>query len=137
MKERERNINVWLLLMHPLLETWHATQASALTENRTSNPLVRRPVLKPLSHTSQGKILSVMQIYTVFKGIINDKGSTFKCRINLSIRTYYRVSCSRISITFKVLILSPSDLEPCSCKDFWRSSICCCNSWMRSLLSLF
>ena len=30
-KERDRNINVWLRLMHPLLGTWPATQACALT----------------------------------------------------------------------------------------------------------
>ena len=29
-KERERNINVWLPLVHPLLGTWVATQACAL-----------------------------------------------------------------------------------------------------------
>ena len=29
-KERERNINVWSPLIHPLLETWPATQARAL-----------------------------------------------------------------------------------------------------------
>ena len=34
--------------------TWPATQACDLTGNRTSNPLVHRPVLNPLSHTSQG-----------------------------------------------------------------------------------
>ena len=28
--EKERNINVWLPLMHPLLGTWPATQACAL-----------------------------------------------------------------------------------------------------------
>ena len=32
-KERERNINVWLPLMGPLLGTWLATQAYALTGN--------------------------------------------------------------------------------------------------------
>ena len=32
-KERERNINVWLPLTHPLLGTWLATQACALTGN--------------------------------------------------------------------------------------------------------
>ena len=53
-KERERNIHVWLPLACPLLRTWPATQACALTGNRTSDPLVRRPVLNPLSHTSQG-----------------------------------------------------------------------------------
>ena len=32
-KERERNINVWLPLMHPLLGTWPATQECALIGN--------------------------------------------------------------------------------------------------------
>ena len=36
-KERERNINVWLPFMHPLLGTWPATQACALTWNWTSD----------------------------------------------------------------------------------------------------
>ena len=31
-----------------------ATQARALTENQTSDPLVDRPALNPLSHTRQG-----------------------------------------------------------------------------------
>ena len=42
-KERERNVNVWLPLMTPLLGTWPATQACALTGNQTGDPLVRRP----------------------------------------------------------------------------------------------
>ena len=41
--ERERNINVWLC---------------ALTGNQTGDSLVRRPVLSPLSHTSQGLTFS-------------------------------------------------------------------------------
>ena len=53
-KERERNINVWLPLACPLLGTWPATQACAPNGNRTSDPLVCRPVLSALSHTSQG-----------------------------------------------------------------------------------
>ena len=52
---RERNINVWLPLAHPLLGTWPATQACALTGNPTSEPLVRSSALNTLSHTSQGK----------------------------------------------------------------------------------
>ena len=52
-EERERNLNVWLPLTHPLLGTWPTTQASSLTENRTRDPLVCRPALNPLSHTSQ------------------------------------------------------------------------------------
>ena len=39
-KERKRNISVWLPLMHPLLGTWPATQARALTENQTGDPLL-------------------------------------------------------------------------------------------------
>ena len=53
-KERERNINVWLPLSLLQLETWPATQAPALTGNRTGDPLVHRTALNPLSHTSQG-----------------------------------------------------------------------------------
>ena len=52
--ERERNINVWLPLARPQLGTWPATQACALAGNRTSDTLVHRPVLNPLSYTSQG-----------------------------------------------------------------------------------
>ena len=42
-KERERNINMWLPFTCPLLGTWPATQACALTGNRTCDPLVRSP----------------------------------------------------------------------------------------------
>ena len=52
-KERETNINVWLPLVC-LLGTWPATQARALTGNQTRDPVVHRPVLSPVSHTSQG-----------------------------------------------------------------------------------
>ena len=45
---------MWLLLTCPLLETWPATQACALTGNRTGDLLVCRPAPSPLSHTSQG-----------------------------------------------------------------------------------
>ena len=45
-EKEERNINVWLPLVCPLLGTWTAIQASALTENQTGDPLVRRLVLK-------------------------------------------------------------------------------------------
>ena len=39
-KEKERNISVCLPLTHPYWGTWPATQACALTGNRTSDPLV-------------------------------------------------------------------------------------------------
>ena len=56
---RERSINVWeihwLVASHtPPLGTWPTTQACALTRNQTNDLLVHRPVLNPLSHTSQG-----------------------------------------------------------------------------------
>ena len=53
-KKEEKNINVWLPLERPLLGTWPATQACALTGNQTGDPLVHRPVLNPLSYSSQG-----------------------------------------------------------------------------------
>ena len=40
--------------MCPPLRTWPTTQACALTGNWTDDPLIRRPVLNPLSHISQG-----------------------------------------------------------------------------------
>ena len=53
-KERERNINVWLPLTWPPQGTRPATQSCTLTGNRTGHPLIRRPALNPLNHTSQG-----------------------------------------------------------------------------------
>ena len=53
-KKRERNINVWVPLRGPLLGTWPATQACALTGNPTGTLLVHRLVLNPLSYISQG-----------------------------------------------------------------------------------
>ena len=54
-KERERNMNVWLPLMHPLLgQTWLVTQAPALTGNGTGETLLHSLVLNPLSRASQG-----------------------------------------------------------------------------------
>ena len=55
--EREGNISVWLPLMCPPLGTWPTTPACAPTGNRTGDPLVRRPALNPLSHTSQGLLI--------------------------------------------------------------------------------
>ena len=47
----------------PIGDLAHTTQACALTRNQTSNPLVRRPALNTLSHTSQGyfHILEVLR----------------------------------------------------------------------------
>ena len=60
-KERERHTNVWLPLVRPSPGTWPATQACALTGNRTGEPLVRRPALNPLSYTSQGMFIDLRE----------------------------------------------------------------------------
>ena len=62
----ERNIN-WLALACPLLGTWPATQACALTRNRTGDLSVCRLALSPLSHTSQGHLVrSFISLSSVF-----------------------------------------------------------------------
>ena len=61
-KGKKRNINVWLPLMHPLLGTWPATQACALTGYCTGDPLVNRLSLSPLTHTSQGDLYEVLLV---------------------------------------------------------------------------
>ena len=43
-----------MLVTGPLLGTQPTAQACALTGNQTRDPLVNRPMLSPLSHTSQG-----------------------------------------------------------------------------------
>ena len=44
-------------LTYPQLGTRPTTQACALTGNQTDDPLVCKPQLNPLSHTSQGVLL--------------------------------------------------------------------------------
>ena len=56
----ERYID-WLSLAHPQQGTWPATQACALTGNRTRDPLVRRLELSPRSHSSQAEPCSLMR----------------------------------------------------------------------------
>ena len=52
--KRGSNINVQLPLAHPQPGTWPTTRACALTGSWTSNPLVSKLALNPLSHTNQG-----------------------------------------------------------------------------------
>ena len=57
-REKEGEEHQCVVASHvPLLGTWPASQAYALTGNRTGEPLVLRPALNPLSHTSQGRKL--------------------------------------------------------------------------------
>ena len=62
-KVRERNINVRLPLACPLLGTWPASQACALTGNQTRDPLVSRLGLNPLSHTSLGYMYTFISLF--------------------------------------------------------------------------
>ena len=66
-KGRERNINVGVPLMHPLLGNWPTTQACALTGNWTNNPFICRPVFRLLSHTSQGKIWTNLKLTEIWR----------------------------------------------------------------------
>ena len=50
-REKEREIDQ-LPLTRTQPRTWSATQACALTGNRTGDPLAHRPALSPLSHPS-------------------------------------------------------------------------------------
>ena len=62
---------MWLPLTRPPLGTWPATQACALIGNGTGDPLVPRPVLNPLSHTSQEKFsyFTIKVTYSQVPGI--------------------------------------------------------------------
>ena len=56
--------------MRPLVGTWPATQACALTGNSNGDPLVRRPVLNPLSYTSQGYFCNFLnKIFQTFTDV--------------------------------------------------------------------
>ena len=64
-KERERNIS-WLPLVCLQMGTQPTTQACALTGNQTHNLLACRPVLSPLSHTSQGWIFLSLKLSNIY-----------------------------------------------------------------------
>ena len=68
--ERQRNINR-LPLAQPQPEIWLATQAYALTGNRTSDLLVCRAVLNPLSHTNQGSLFILNELGFRITGLAN------------------------------------------------------------------
>ena len=129
--------------MRPLLVTCPTMQACALTVNRTGGPLVCRPVLNPLSHTSQGNLyhtLTVILIHFVRHSVwINFLGITvhsFPC----SASHQHISSLSRVSIVVKsscekyiraltsILVLWNGDMEvlarnPKGMQDQWAWSI--------------
>ena len=74
--------NVWLLLSCPLLVTWSATQACALTGNQTSDTLVHSLAFSPLSHTSQSSSPNFNRCDIHLQCLL-------KCRFLDSTPTYY------------------------------------------------
>ena len=83
-KEGERNIDVWLPLVHPQLEIRHTTQACALTGNRTSDPLVCRSALNPLSHTSQSNTFLIDTLIDKFNCV------QYFCHKNVCYKHFYQ-----------------------------------------------
>ena len=109
-EERERNVNVWLPLMWPPVETWPTTQACALTGNGTGDP--SQLVLNPLSHTSQGFFYCLLKIILLYWYI-------FKQYIVLSGLILNVGNCSMLCMVFYNLLFpyrhSVSDLFPHCC----------------------
>ena len=65
--EREGEKHQCVVASHaPSLGTWPTTQVCALTGNQASDLLVRRLVLNPLSHTSQGSFLFLIKMYMFY-----------------------------------------------------------------------
>ena len=67
---------MWLPLTRPLLGTWPATRAHALTGNQTRDPLIHGPVLNPLSHTSQDSNIFTFKL----KLMLSFDFDSFKCK---------------------------------------------------------
>ena len=101
-KERERNINVWLTLRWPPLGTWPATQAHALTGNRTSDPLIQSPHSIHWATPARGTFLMRLE-------------ENFNC-----------TCCSRDSSTgphFYTKLKLPKETRCISLKSLWEETI--------------
>ena len=108
--ERQRSISMWLPLMCSQLRTSPATQACALTGNRTGDPLVHKPALNPLSYTSQGPSFLFLHlldshIYTILLAPMDiwvcyswEQSTGFFCNLKTLIY-YHPVIISRVSLT--------------------------------------
>ena len=62
--------------------TWPPTQACTLTRNRTGDPLVHRPVLSPLSHTSQGSKSPFWPVISVLLCLLSMLILTMDCHLS-------------------------------------------------------
>ena len=57
-----------LPLAYPQVGTWPSFQACALTGDQTSDPVVHRPALNPLSHSSQGRCL-IFEEFSMYRKV--------------------------------------------------------------------
>ena len=151
---------MWLPLARPLLGTWPATQACALTRNRTSNPWVSRLALHPLSHTSQGLFFlskNVLALQGPLKFYEFQDGFSYICKEVMvfgrncfedadrfgqqrhqnghGMCFYLFVSFSFLSAVF-YSFYSKSFTSWVSCKVFY-SFWCCCKKRIRFMLHIF
>ena len=77
-------MNMWLPLARSLLRTQPTTQACALIGNQTCDLLIRRPVLIPLSHTSQGPTVLFLTIGSRLypsRSVLHSKGKKTEIRL--------------------------------------------------------
>ena len=68
-KKRERNINVWSPLPHPLLGTWTATQACALSGNQTSNPFASQSASQSAELRQPKLLIAFFKSSTFWQGL--------------------------------------------------------------------
>ena len=90
--KRERNINVWLPLMCPLLGTWPTTQSCALDWESNQQPFDSQANTQPLSHTRQGRVFTCIFLIT------NDVEHLLICLLGICISSWVTVYSSPLSI---------------------------------------
>ena len=108
-EKEERNINVWLALLHPILGTWPTTQACALTGILTVNPLVHRLALSPLSLTSQGQTL-VFSLPS-FGGFLFQDNAHWKCH-RICIKCIY-IDYEKMNISVMLRLIKEPNIYMC------------------------
>ena len=107
----------WLPLVCPILGTQPPTQACVLTGNWTRDPLFRRPVLNPLSHTSQG-LVHIFFINKMAKTVFYCEALTyllyyseFSREPDRFIYTFVYLSTYHLSIIYLLIICQERERE--------------------------
>ena len=97
---------------HPQLGSWPSIQAYALTGNHISNLLVCRPVLNPLSHTSQGQSTDLIIIQD------NKYNTSILDNVWAGLPGASLYNCDSLNLAFSYLWCQPS-----ACVTFSRASL--------------